>query len=98
MQQLFQLCCDWTDNGHMFLHQGAKIFINSIDIVKNVTHLRTISNIEIPAHSVVTIPTRKTGRCTTNTPCIFEVDINKILSVNSLQLVMLQTFHLKCEV
>ena len=43
MQQLHQIDCNWTDNGHMFLHQGTNVLINSIDVVTNVTHLRTIS-------------------------------------------------------
>ena len=76
MQQLHQLGCDWVDNGCMFLPQGANALINSIDIM-NVTHLRAISNIEIPACSIVTIPTWKTGKCTTNAVCIFEVVISE---------------------
>ena len=65
----------------MFLHKGTNILINSVDIITSVAHLRTISNIEIPAHSFLTIPTKKTGKCTTNLPCIHEVEINEILGV-----------------
>ena len=49
------------------------------DIVMNMTHLRTISNIQIPAHSIEIIPTRKTGECTIYTPCIFEMEMNEII-------------------
>ena len=66
----------------MFIHQGVTLLINSIDIT-NVTHLRTISNTEIPAHSIVTIPTRKTGECTTYTPCIIEVEIDEIIGIQN---------------
>ena len=45
-------------------------YFNSIDVVKNVGHLKTISNVEIHVHSIVTIPTREIGKCTTNTPCV----------------------------
>ena len=58
MQQLYWLGGSWTDNHHMFLHQDT--LINSTEVVRNVTCLKTISNIEIPAHPIVNIPTRKT--------------------------------------
>ena len=41
MQQLYQLGCDWPDIGCMFLHQGANVLINSIDVITNGTHLKT---------------------------------------------------------
>ena len=44
MQQLYQLGCDWTDIGCMFLHQSTQILINLTEIVTDVTHLWTISN------------------------------------------------------
>ena len=94
MQQLYQLGCDWTDNGCMFLHQGTIVLINSIDIT-NVTHLRTISNIEICASYIVTQHTRKTGKCSTNVPCVYVVEVNEMLGVHSLRLVMLPIVHLK---
>ena len=62
--QLYQLDCDWTDSGHTFLHPGTNVLINLIDVVTNVACLRTTSNIEIPAHSLVTRPSRKKLMCT----------------------------------
>ena len=44
MQQFHQLGYNWTANGWMLLHQGTNILLISIDIVTNVTHLKTISN------------------------------------------------------
>ena len=57
----------------MFLHQGTNVLINSINGVTVVSHLKTMSNLQISGHSIVTLPTRKTGKCTTNTSCIYEV-------------------------
>ena len=87
MQQLYQLSCYWTDSCCMLLHQGTNLAVNSIDVVTNVAQLRTIKNIEIHAHSIVIIPTRKkTGMCTLRTPCIYEVQINEIMVVQNTQL------------
>ena len=60
-----------------------------------MTHLRTVSNIEIPAHSIVPIPTKKTGKCTTDALCIFQVEISEIIGVQNAYLVMLPTVHSK---
>ena len=57
MQQLHHLGCDWTDKEQMFLHQGTNVLIISVDIITNVTNLKTISNVQIPSHSTVTLPT-----------------------------------------
>ena len=57
MQQLYQLSCHRTDSGCIFLHQGTNVPINSIDVT-NVVYLTT-SNVEVPAHSIVSVPTRK---------------------------------------
>ena len=53
---------------------------------------------QIPSHSVVTIPTKRTGKCDATTPCIFEVDVDEIISIQNLQLITLPTVHLKDEV
>ena len=66
----------------MFLHQGTIVLINSIDIT-NVTHLKTISNVWIPAHSFVAIPTKRTGKCIPNTPFILGVEIDEIIGVQT---------------
>ena len=79
MQHLYQLGCDWTDTGNMFLHQGANVLTDSIDSAMNVIHLRTISNIKAPVHCIATMPAIKTGKFTTNTLYIFEVDINEVV-------------------
>ena len=39
MQQLHHIGCDWTDNGWMFLQQGADMH-SSIDAVQNITNLK----------------------------------------------------------
>ena len=57
MQQLYELSCYRTDSGCMFLHQGTNVPINSIDVT-NAVHLTT-SNVEVPGHSIVSVPTRK---------------------------------------
>ena len=90
-----QLDCDWIDIGCIFLQQGATVLINSIKIVTNVTYPSTISNSVIPACS---IPTEKTGKCITNTPCIFQVEANEIIGVQNSKLVTLPTVHLKSKV
>ena len=48
IQILYLLGCNWTDNGCIFIHQVANVLINSIDIVINVSHLKTICNVQIP--------------------------------------------------
>ena len=50
---------------------------------------------EISAQSIVTVPTRKAGKCASNTPCIYEIEINDIIGVQNSQLVMLPMVHLK---
>ena len=30
MQQYYQLGCDWTDNSHMFLHQGTNVLFQQM--------------------------------------------------------------------
>ena len=64
MQHLYHLGCDWPESHHKFLHQGAQVFINSIVTVAVESNLRTIYNIDIPGHSIITIPT---GRICTGT-------------------------------
>ena len=44
-------------NGHIFLYLGTQVLINSIDAVTNGPYLQTISNVEVPALPVITIPT-----------------------------------------
>ena len=58
--------------------KGTDILITSIDAVRNKTNLKTISNMQILAYSVVTIPTRLIGKCFTATTCILEVEIDEI--------------------
>ena len=52
------------------------MLINSIDAVTSEPQLQTVINIEVPAHSAVSIPTRKSGTYTSNTPGIYEVQFN----------------------
>ena len=51
IQQLYKIGCDWTDNGHIVLHQDANVLNNSMHIVTNVTQLKTINNVQI--HSLL---------------------------------------------
>ena len=81
IKQLHHLGCDWVDNGQMFLHQSANILINLIEVVTNVAHLKTISNIQIPAHYIVPIPAKRTGKCNTTTPYIFLVETSEVISI-----------------
>ena len=53
------------------------------DIDTNLTCLRTISYIQIPAYSTVAIPTRKTGKYITKTPCVFKVEINETIGIGN---------------
>ena len=41
MQQAHCLHCNWTENGHMFLHQGTYVLINSTDAVTDKPNLET---------------------------------------------------------
>ena len=45
----------------MFLHQGVDILITSIDIFIKQLLLQTVSNINIPDHSIEMIPKGKYG-------------------------------------
>ena len=38
MKQVHHSRCEWAENGHMFLHQGADVLINSVDITINEPH------------------------------------------------------------
>ena len=58
MQQVHCLGCDWTDNRGIFLHQCTDIFISSIDAVTKMINLKNLSNVQISAHSLATIPTK----------------------------------------
>ena len=57
MQLSHHLGCGWTEGGYMYLHQEANALNNSTGTVIDELHLWTISNIEIPTHSIATIPT-----------------------------------------
>ena len=80
MQELYYLGCDWTDVGQMFLHQGTDIFIKSIDAVINITNLKAINNVQIPARCIVTILTILIGKWITATPCILEAEKDEIIT------------------
>ena len=95
MQHLHNLGCDWTDGGHMFLHQGAYMLINSKDPVINELHLQTNRNIERHTHSIVTIPKGRTVTSTSSTTCVFKLHLNKTLITPKPHLVMLPAIHLK---
>ena len=82
----------------MFLHEGSDVLVSSIECVTNLTHLKTIGNVLIPVHSIVTIPTKQTGKYDAITPCIVEVEIEEIVCLQNAQLVLLPTVHLKDEV
>ena len=98
MQQLHCLGCDWIDSGRMFWNQGIDILVSSIHVVTNATNLKTISNVQIHAHCVATIPTKITGKCTTATPCILKVEIDEIVSTQNPLLIILSIVHLKDEI
>ena len=65
----------------MFFHQETNILINSIDDIEDTMNLKTISNIQISAHCIVTIPTTVTGKCIATTLCILEVEIDEVISI-----------------
>ena len=87
------MSCDCSSNSHMLLLQGTNVLLNSKAIVTNVAHLRTISNIELPASSIVTLLTMKIGKHITNVPLIYEVENNEILFVQNPQVTMLSNAH-----
>ena len=82
----------------MFLDQGSDTLINSIDAVANMTNLKTISNVQIPIHCIATISTKQTGKSITTGPCILEMKVDEIITIQNPVLVMLPTVHLKDEV
>ena len=57
-----------------------------------------VGNVEIPSHSIATIPIKRTGTCIASTPCVYKVQANKILKTQNPQLVMLPTVHLKNDI
>ena len=71
----------------MYLHQETDILTNFIDAVANIKYLKTTSNMLIPAHCIATIPTKLTGISTT--PCILEVEIEEIITIQIPQLVVI---------
>ena len=78
--------------------QCTDITINYLDAITNTTELKTISNMQIPVCCIVTTPTKVNGKCITGTPCILEVEIDELTTIQNLQLVILPTVHLKDEV
>ena len=72
-----------------FSHQGADILINSTDAVTNITHLKTISKVQIP------VLIKLTSTCITATPCTLEVEKDTVISIQIPQLVMMLTIYLK---
>ena len=72
MQQIYRLGCDWTDNGHMFIHQGESILINTIEIDMHIAYLKTVSNIEVPTCCTATILDRNANIHSVNTPFVYE--------------------------
>ena len=46
---------------------------------------------------ITTIPTELTGKCIATSPCISEVEIREIITIQNPQLVMLAMVHLKDE-
>ena len=61
IQKIHHVGCDLTDNGHMFFYWGVDILITSTDIAIREQQFHTISNVEVPAHSIVMISRRKSG-------------------------------------
>ena len=53
---------------------------------------------EIPAHSIATIPTKLTGKCITATPCVLEVETDEIVRIQNPQLDMLPMVHFKDDI
>ena len=76
----------------MFLHQGTDIVINFVYAATNITHLKTISNVQIPACFIAATLTKLTGRC------ILEVEIDEVISTQNHQLVMIPTFIIKDDI
>ena len=42
MQHIYCSGSDWTENGHMFLHQGANMLVNSVEIARNEPRLQIL--------------------------------------------------------
>ena len=91
-EKIHHLGFAWTENGWMLLHQGTQVLINSIDAVANKPTLQTITNIEVSACSIVNISMRKSGICNTNTSCTYEIQVNKILTIQIINHVTNNTF------
>ena len=60
--------------------------------------MQTISNIEVSVYPIITIPRGKSGICTSNTLCIYKIQVNEISTMWNPQLILLQTVHLIEEV
>ena len=80
----------------MFLHQGMNILNYSIDGSMNITNPKTISNVQIPAFCIATMPTKLKGKCIIL--CMLGVEVNEIVHIWNSQLFMLPMVHLKEEV
>ena len=53
---------------------------------------------QIPVHSILTIPSKLTGKHNAAKPCIFEVEIDEIKNIQNPLLIMLPAVHLKNEI
>ena len=79
----------------MCLHQGTDILINCLHAVMNITNLKTINNVQIPTNCIVTKPTKLTGKCITAMPCLLEMEVDEIITIQNPPLVMYPKVHLK---
>ena len=98
MQHLHHYCCDLTDGGWMFLHQGNDIIIYSIGAAVNITNLKIISIVHITAHCIAIIPNKLTNKFIATASCILKVEMDEMITIQNPQLVMLPMVHLKDEV
>ena len=70
----------------MILLQGTNILINCIDAVVDTMNFKAISNIQILTLCIATILTKLTGKCIATIPCILEVEIDDVISIQNPQL------------
>ena len=78
----------------IFLHHAWQVLTNTADSVTMSPQFWTISNIEIPAYCIATMP-RKKPRHMSTTACVYEEHVNKIMITQNPNLVTLPAIHLK---
>ena len=89
MQKFYNSGSDWTPERHILFYQEPILPINSIYTVLQGPQLWIVTNIDVPYHLLVTVPTKRIGiPDRIIKACVYDVQVNKIILEKYPNLVM----------